>query len=424
MKVLYFHQHFSTPKGSTGTRSFEMARNLIQRGHKVTMVCGSSLVCKTGLSSAPVQGVRRGMVQGIDVIEICLTYSNHDGLFKRALAFVRFAMKSIVIAKQEEYDLLFATSTPLTAAIPGIAMKFFKPKKPFVFEVRDLWPELPKAMGMKNPLILGGMSLLEKLSYWAMRGGVALSPGIRTGMQRRAPRKTPIELVPNGCDFDLFHPAENEFDAAKLPIGFPSEGLRCVFTGAHGLANGLDAVLDAAKVLQERNRPDIHLIFVGDGKLKPELVQRKNDEQLDNCLFFDLLPKDQLSEVMNQTDVGLMILANISAFYYGTSPNKFFDYIASGLPVLNNYPGWLSDMIHKNQCGLAVLPDRADLFADALIRLADNPQERYQMGLNSRKLAEKDFNRADLANRFVDFLELNVANFSEETPAPPRNEKS
>ena len=112
MKVLYFHQHFSTPKGSTGTRSYEMARHLIDRGHDVTMVCGSSQAGKTGLGGEPVNGLRRGRVAGIEVLEICLPYSNHDGLFKRALTFVRFALKSIRIAWREDYDLLFATSTP------------------------------------------------------------------------------------------------------------------------------------------------------------------------------------------------------------------------------------------------------------------------------------------------------------------------
>ncbi len=411
MRVLYFHQHFSTPKGSTGTRSYEMARRLIEKGHEVTMVCGSNVLCKTGLNDQEsVGGLRRGLVDGIDVVEICLPYSNHDGLLKRAMVFVRFALKSILVARREEYDLLFATSTPLTASIPGIAMRMLRPAKPFVFEVRDLWPELPKAMGMKNPIVLGGMSLLEKVSYLAMKGGVALSPGIGQGMRRRTPGKTPIELVPNGCDFDLFQPRKSVYDEAKLPSGFPRDGLRCVFTGAHGLANGLDAVLDAAGVLKQRGRTDIHLIFVGGGKLKPGLEQRKQAEQLKNCLFFDFLPKDQLSEVMAQTDVGLMILANIPAFYYGTSPNKFFDYIASGLPVLNNYPGWLADLIQENECGIAVPPERADLFADALEKFADGKSLRLKMGMNSRALAEKDFERKKLADRLVCFLEKMVKN--------------
>ena len=405
MKILYFHQHFSTPKGATGTRSYEMAKRLIERGHEVTMVCGSFGMSKTGLEGSPVKGIRKGSVDGINLIEICLPYSNYDSLLKRAMIFVKFALKSISIAWREKYDLLFATSTPLTASIPGIAMRLLKPKKTFVFEVRDLWPELPKAMGMTNPLIIGGMSILEKISYLTMSGGVALSPGILEGMKKRSSAKKSIELVPNGCDLDLFQPFNNKLKTSKLPKGFPTDGIRCVFTGAHGVANGLDKVLDVGKVLQERGRENIYLIFIGDGKLKPELIKRKERENLKNCFFFDPCPKEELSEVMYKTDIGLMILANIPAFYYGTSPNKFFDYIASGLPVVNNYPGWLSDLINQNNCGIALLPDDVNLFADALIDLADNPKKRQKMGVNSRNLAESSFNRQQLADKLVDFLE-------------------
>ncbi len=405
MKVLYFHQHFSTPQGSTGTRSVEMAKQLLTRGHQVTMVCGSSQVCKTGLTDSPIRGIRRGPVEGIDVIEICIPYSNHDGLVKRALSFLKFAWKSITIARQENYDLLFATSTPLTAAIPGIAMRLLKPSRPFVFEVRDLWPELPRAMGMKNPVLLLGMSLLEKLAYRTMAAGVALSPGIKQGMARRSPADTSIALVPNGCYLELFRPAESESVRADLPAGFPVEGTRCVFTGAHGLANGLDAVLDAAGELIARGRQDIQIVFIGDGKLKPALVARKAAEGLVNCHFLDPMPKERLINVMHQTEIGLMILADIPAFYYGTSPNKFFDYIASGLPVLNNYPGWLAEMITTYRCGVAIKPGDAGSFAEALIKLADDAALRREMGSNARQLAERDFNRINLADRLVDFLE-------------------
>ncbi len=405
MRVIYFHQHFSTPRGATGTRSYAMARQILQRGHQVTMVCGSSRVSHTGLQGPPQGGMRRGRVDGIDVIEICVPYSNHDGILRRMLSFLRYAVKSIKVALREPGDLVFATSTPLTAAIPGIAVRLFRPKLPFVFEVRDLWPELPRAMGMRNPLLLGGMSLLERWAYRAMRAGVALSPGIKQGMRKRSPRSTPIALIPNGCDLGLFLPKEEQPTGTPPPMSLPANGLRCVFTGAHGLANGLDAVLDAAVILHQAGRQDIHLIFIGDGKLKPALRARQEQEGLTNCHFLDPIPKEELSRLLAHMDVGLMILANIPAFYYGTSPNKFFDYIACGLPVLNNYPGWLADMIAEYGCGEAVPPETPTLFAEALIRLADSADRRRQMGQRSRALAEEKFDRRHLADRLVGFLE-------------------
>jgi glycosyltransferase involved in cell wall biosynthesis len=234
-------------------------------------------------------------------------------------------------------------------------------------------------------------------------------------MARRSRKRKPIEIIPNGCDLEIFHPSHGPNDGGgQLVPGFPSDGLRCVFTGAHGRANGLDAVLDAASVLRSRGRSDIHLVFIGDGKLKPQLVARCEREKLTNCHFLDPVPKRQLSTLMSQTDVSLMILANVPAFYYGTSPNKFFDYISAGLPVVNNYPGWLADMIGQHECGIAVPPENPAAFAEALIRLADDPDLRRRMGRNARRLAETEFNRLDLANRLVDFLESIVSQRTDE----------
>lgn len=406
MNIIYFHQHFSTPAGSTGTRSYEMARRLVQRGHRVTMVCGSGALSKTGLGGAEVNGLRRGLVDGIEVVEICLQYSNYDSLPKRAVTFLKFALKSCAIAWREEYDLLFATSTPLTAGIPGIVMRLVKPTRIFVFEVRDLWPELPRAMGVvTNPLVLFGMSVLEKLSYRAMHTGVALSPGILEGMARRSAAGKRIAMVPNGCDLDLFRPATEAEMQEELPIEVPRSGLRCVFTGAHGMANGLHAVLDAAAVLKTRSREDIHLLFIGDGKLKPALRERAEREGLDNCRFYEPIPKTALARVLRHLDVGMMILDDVPAFYYGTSPNKFFDYIATGLAVVNNYPGWLAGMITEHHCGVAVPPRNPEAFADALCALADDQEMRKTCGRNARQLAEAHFSRDKLATEFVDWLE-------------------
>lgn len=402
MKILYFHQHFTTPQGSTGTRSYEMSRRLVKRGHEVTIVCGSYAMAKSGVDTPIKRGMRVGMVDGIRVMEICLPYSNHDSLLKRSTTFLRYAWRSVRIALKEDYDLLFATSTPLTAGIPGIVMKFFR-KKIFIFEVRDLWPELPREMGViKNPVILAAMSFLEWLSYRKADACIGLSPGIVEGIKRRAPTGRSVAMVPNGCDLDLFRPGKREdLDLADVK----KEDFVAVFSGAHGMANGLGAVLDAAAVLKKRARADIKLIFIGDGKVKPGLIRQAAEKRLDNCLFFDPVPKDRLNGILASADAGMMILANIPAFYYGTSPNKFFDYIASGLPVINNYPGWLRDLIREHGCGFAVGPSDPEAFADAMIAMADDPEETRRMGEKARLLAETTFSRDVLAEQFCAFLE-------------------
>lgn len=401
MRILYFHQHFTTPQIGGATRSYEFAKKLTERGHQVTIVTGE--FAKLNLPPTETKDVFRGEIDGVDVIQISIPYSNSDGIAKRSWIFVKFAWKGIQIAIKEEYDLLFATSTPLTAGIPGIWIKWFgKKKRKFVFEVRDLWPELPKALGMKNPLLLGGMNLLERLSYRKADACIGLSPGICQGIEKRSQEGKSIKMIPNGCDLNIFVPGQRN----KLELeGVKSTDKVAIFTGAHGIANGLDSVVDMAFELKQRNRNDIKIVFIGDGKLKPQLQQRCKNEGLDNCLFFPPVPKTMLKSIVANADIGLMILKNVPAFYYGTSPNKFFDYIASGLPVINNYPGWLADLITENNCGEVVKPDDAVLFANAVEKLADNKELRTEYGNNARLLAERDFSRDILSDKFVDFLE-------------------
>jgi len=401
MRILYFHQHFSTPRGATGTRSYEMAKQLIARGHQVTMVCGSYGIGATGLNDTFTQGRRRGTIDGIDVIELDLCYSNTDSFFKRISTFLKFAIASIGCVFREEYDIAFATTTPLTAGIPGIFARWFR-RKHFVFEVRDLWPELPKAMGaITNPIILSAMGVLEWLSYRSAHRCVALSPGIARGIARRGVEEEKIALLPNGCDIAIFRDPDLK---PWRPDGVADTDLMAIFTGTFGQANGVDAVLDAAAILQARGRTDIKLVLIGDGKQKPLLVERVTRDALENVIFHAPVPKIHLAGLMASADLGLQCLANVEAFYYGTSPNKFFDYIAAGLPVLNNYPGWLADIIRSHDCGWVVPPEEAGLFADVLEEAAADRAGLADKGVRAARLADQHFARSNLADAWVDWV--------------------
>ncbi len=405
MRVLYFHQHFATPQGSTGTRSYEFARALVARGHQVTMVCGAHAQSGLELPIVPDRGWHEGEVDGIKVISLPLAYSNRDSLLRRGFTFARFAVRSMAIALEFDYDLVFATSTPITAVIPGLAAKFAR-GKPFVFEVRDLWPELPRALGLRNPFILGGMTCLELAGYSSADACVGLSPGIVEGIRERAPAHKPVTMIPNGCDLTLFHPSKRA--SLELPGIGPGDFV-AGFTGAHGPANGLDALLAVAAELRRRGDQRIKIIFVGEGKEKERLAAAARAQGLTQCLFFPSVPKEQLGRLTASLDCGLMALRNIPAFYRGTSPNKFFDYVAAGIPVVNNYPGWLAGLISEAEAGLVVAPDNPQAFADALQRLAADRKLCDRMGANARKLAEAHFARGELAAEFIGVLEAAAA---------------
>jgi glycosyltransferase involved in cell wall biosynthesis len=228
---------------------------------------------------------------------------------------------------------------------------------------------------------------------------IGLSPGILDGIKKKTPNKR-LVMIPNGCDLNLvYNVAKNKKHKKFI----------AVFTGAHGFANGLDAVLDAAKILIQNGEIDIEIQFIGDGVLKPKLLKRVEVENIKNCKFIDPMPKDDLfTYLQKEANVGLMILDNIPAFYYGTSPNKFFDYIALGLPVINNYPGWLAEMITDNNCGLAVTPRNPEAFSEALITMKSDRESLFRMGENAKQLASSKFDRNKLSDQFVDFLVTNI----------------
>lgn len=409
MRIIYFHQHFTTPDGSSGTRSYEISRRLVERGHEVLMICGDGALCKSGLSGRYINGQREGTVDGIHVIELELPYSNYDNILRRSRIFLRFALRSVLLALTRQYDVIFCTSTPLTAALPGIAARWLR-RKPFVFEVRDLWPELPRAMGvLRNPIALRLLDWLEFAAYHSAQICVGLSPGIAEGIVRRGIQPNRVVIAPNGCDLDLFSP--DMAQPTPEVSGVPTDAFVATFTGAHGAANGLDKVLDAAGELLRRGRDDIFLVFIGDGKQKPRLLSRVKGEKLSNCIFVDPMPKKVLAQFLcRRANVGLMILDNVPAFYYGTSPNKFFDYLSSGLPILVNYPGWMAEIVTTCGIGVSVPPHDPISFADALVHMAEFPEHRKAMGLRARRLAEGEFERSALVQRCITAIEGAAAN--------------
>lgn len=401
MKILYFRQHFSTPNGTVGIRAYVMVRELIKKGHEVTLVCGSYKGGNTGLSGSFEKGKREGVVNDIHVIEFDLSYSNDTGFLKRTLLFFLFSYLGVKLALTQKYDVIFATTTPLTAGIPGIFARWFR-KKPFIFEVRDLWPELPKAMGViKNPIVLTLMSILEWVTYKSATRLIGLSPGIVNGIARLNIDLNLITMIPNGCDLTIFSDSTDPW----RPKGVKKTDLMVVFTGTHGIANGLDAVLDVALELKKRKCDEIKIVLMGQGKLKSDLQLRAKKEQLTNIIFHDPVDKKRLSNLFASADLGLQILANIPEFYYGTSPNKFFDYIAAGLPVLTNYPGWVADIIKEYNCGIVIPPENSEEFANALERFHIDKTKVNRMSINAKKLAKDKFDLKDLSNDLVVIFE-------------------
>ena len=396
LHLIYLHQHFSTPKGSTGNRSYAFARALVEKGHQVTVLCGSYGGGVTGLGSGfDHGGVRVGVVEGIQVVEFQLSYSNRLGLFTRAKLFLQYSLKSIKYLRMQRFDLLYATSTPLTVAIPALFAKFVLGKR-YIFEVRDLWPELPVAMGViGNPFLIFLLRMLEKLAYRFASVVVGLSPGMINGIEGVGARRS--LMIPNGCD----EPPAIRTDIRSL-FHLNSDDFVAVFAGTHGVANGLDQLVLLADEIQSRGITDIKILLVGDGKLKEGL--KRSAAGLDTIIFADPIPRLELLSALGTASVGLQILANVPAFQYGTSPNKFFDYLSVSLPVICNYPGWVSDIISEHECGVTVPTRDIEAFADILVSLRDDPTKVATFRQNCAPVAEM-FSRLSQSAAFVALIE-------------------
>ena len=401
MRVMLFHQLFSTQDGATVTRSYTFARRLVARGHQVTVVCAQSALARSGLDGPFTRGRRQGTVDGIDIVELEGRYSNHQGVWARTREFVRYAWATIRIALTADYDLVFCKSAPLTAGLPGILAALLR-RKPYVFEAGDLWPAVPRAMGLKNPILLGSMSALEWANYRTASLCIGVAPGIVAGFRARGVPETRTALVPNGCDLDLFVPMERSEHAGPMVA---------VYAGAHGRANGLETVVEAARVLDREGAGAVRIVLIGDGALKPAL--RRAAEGIACLTFEDAVPKTELARRVAAADCGITIFAPIPVLYDCTSPNKLYDYLAAGLPVVVAYPGWVADLVVRDGCGLATPAADPAALARALLELAADPARRQAMGRQARALAERELDREALADRAVDLLERLV-------PASPR----
>lgn len=390
-RVLYLHQHFSTPQGATGTRSHAFARALVQRGHAVTLATGQWQGAVTGLDGPFRQGRRQGRVAGFEVVEFAIACGNSMGLPRRGAAFLRFAARASRLALRGPWDLIIASSTPITVAIPALLAR----GTPFVFEIRDPWPELPAAMGLRAPAIVGAMERLASAACRRAQAVVALTEGMGQTALARGTLAERLHIIGQGCDLDLFGPQVVPW----RPEVAGSQEMLAIYAGAHGRANGLSLLLDVAARLRAAGERRVRLVLVGEGSEKPALMADAVARGLSNVTFLDPLPKRDLAGLLAGSQVGLLCLAPIPEFAEWTAPNKLMDYLAAGLPVLSNVPGQAARLLAQADCGETHAAPSA--LAEALSRFAGDPVRRDAMGLAARQHAQRHLDRRLLAARFV-----------------------
>lgn len=397
MHILYIHQHFATPEGSTGTRSYEFARRWVKAGHEVTLITGHYDIGGLQVNKGVYQ---RQTIEGINVIVVGNRYSNKQSYFRRIISFLTFCILSIYAGiRTKGVDVIYATSTPLTVGIPAMAIKWVK-RIPFVFEVRDQWPEIPIKLGIINSRFLIKILLwLEKTIYKSCSHIVALSPGQAEGIKSVLVDKKPITVIPNSCDIDVFRP---DIDGCAIRERLRwGDKLVFLHTGAMGKVNGLEFVIDTAERLKDNN--DILFILIGDGNQKTSLESEVEKLGLTNVQILSSVPKRELAEFYAAADVGLVIIGNYPIIEHN-SANKFFDSLSAGKPVLINYSGWQRKILEESEAGFGCDLCNPDQFVEKVLYMNSHRHQIKQMGQNARRVAVEKFDRDKLAQQALEII--------------------
>lgn len=415
MHILYMHQHFTTHRGYTGNRSYEFSKFLLQQGHQVTMIC-SGVENEPRLSLKPDELYKEVELEGIHCVPINaananpLTITKHSG-YRRMLGFLKFVRVAKKVGRKlPKPDVVFSSHTPLTIGLAGINLaKHFN--VPHVFEVRDLWPQALINLGvLKNPLVIAWMRHLERKIYGASTRVVALSPGMKDGVVSSGVIKPEhIAMIPNASDISLFNPdLDRKFGRERLGL---KDQIAAIYFGGMGMANNLEYAIDAAKILTDRGRKDIVVVLHGGGGRKEAHIEQVKTLGLKNVIFSDPVPdKGVVAQLVASCDVCLTIYRASKEVTW--SPNKMFDGLAAGRPIIINVPGWLGETIENNECGFSVDSQQPVALADALVKLADDPELRAKFGANSRALAEREFSREKLAVKLSGVMQDAIDEFA------------
>jgi len=379
-----------------------MARRLVRNGHKVHMISlkhSHSNIGKTPFS----------IERGIFVWWLPIKYSNKMSYIQRLFSFIRYCYFAYVKGRKLDYDLVFATSTPLTISIPGILLSKLK-RTPFILEIRDLWPELPIAIGaLKSPLSIFLAKLLEKWSYDCASHIIGLSEEMCDKIEMNGQSKFKISNIPNGCDIDLFNINIDMANKFRNKTSWLNSNPLVIYTGALGKINNVSYLVETAECMKKLNS-DVRFLIVGKGK-EEKLINEYalKLKVLDKNLFFIReLPKDQLIYIYAAATVCTSLFMPIPEME-ANSANKFFDALASGKPLMINYGGWQAKLIEEYNAGIVVPPNDVSIASKQLQSFIVDEERLVDAGKAAKELANKYFDRDKLYKSFENVL-LKVSN--------------
>ncbi|MBI3153566.1 MAG: glycosyltransferase family 4 protein [Chloroflexi bacterium] len=401
MKILLINQVFVSPEEPGHTRHFEMAKFLQTRGHELVIVA-SDLNYQTGQRTVE----RRGLYaeqnfEGIRVLRSYMVPAIHRSYFWRVIAFFSFMFSSIWTAlRVKDVDLVMGTTPPIFQAVSALVVAALR-GKPFLLEVRDLWPEFGISMGvLKNPLIISLSRWLERFLYKRANHILVNSPAYRDYMLAKGVPENKVTYIAYGTDIDMFNPSIDGSSIRK-ELGLDDKFV-VLYAGALGQANDIDTLLRAAERLNQYDK--IHFVVFGDGKERTRLESKAHRMNLQNVIFAGTRPKKDMPLIIASANACLAILQDIPAFRT-TYPNKVFDYMAAGRASIIVIDGITRELIESSNGGVYVHPADDAMLAQKILELAQSPAQVKQMGANAREYLVKNLDRRDKLNETLGLLE-------------------
>ncbi len=400
MHILLIHQAFAAIDEPGGTRHHELARVFARQGHRVTIIASpvSYLTGKARQERIPwVQRQQDG--ENITILRTYTYPALHKSFFHRVLSFFSFMFSSFFVGiRVDQVDVVWGTSPPIFQGATAWLIARLK-RVPFLFEVRDLWPAFAVAVGvLKNRLLISMAEWLERFLYTRADQIVVNSPGFVEHIQERG--GSDIKSIPNGADPAMFDPQSR---GEEFRIQHELENKFVVlYAGAHGLSNDLEILLKSAEILREVE--DIAIVLVGAGKEKSNLVNMADELSLDNVHFIPPVSKSEMKNVFAAADACVALLKPIE-MYKTVYPNKVFDYMAAGRPVLLGIDGVVRDVIDEAKAGIFIPPGDPEKLAEGILRLMEDPKKSKEMGARGRMIVVYQFDRNYLAIEFLRIFE-------------------
>lgn len=394
-RILYCHQYFLKPTDSGGTRSYYIANAMIDSGMSVTVITSDQRAVSNEL-------IRIEKSKGMEIYWIACPYHNSMRVSRRLWAFLKYSvLASYLVFRIKNYDVIYATSTPLTVGVPALIANFIR-RKPYVFEVRDLWPEFPIQMGaIRSPIGKKLARGFEKLVYSRANTIIALSPGMLKGVLRVSPNSKAY-MVPNMSKPQEFA-IDSISDQERKNFGLESNKFRAVYFGTMGRANNIEHLLKEALYAQSQ-KIDIEFVLVGDGAMESMAKKFVENHRLQNVIFMGRRPMIEVAKIVSICSVSIVSFSR-QPILETNSPNKFFDSLSASKPCVINISGWIRDLIEKYDCGEYVNPDDAGDLIRKLEIYMKSPEKLARQGANARQLCLDRFDRDILCGDVIRTVE-------------------